>query len=566
MAEFINVSELIPEHPGLQVCLSDTNPVQVLQWQCIGEPIADLHRGVYSGSTDHFKKAESFVCLAKVTRAELVLTPEYSFPDDMLNKIVHQPALWPAKGALWCLGMEGYSKYEFGKRMDEWEGTGHTLVVRNAFISLFERNFVDVLVYLFLIDDKTLCILPQFKTVPMSEVWNDYEVTGLCKGEVIYIFDLTGRRADQNRFLSLICSDVLSVNPQEILEKTQGKYLTIFHAQLNTTPRHQGFRTFRNELFNQNAGRDIRLITLNWAAGTLIDEIQFNKPWSAYYKKSTDGMVAKKDLRVNNLDKGTFYALHKYTEIWYSHRGEHCKRFDINKGFELGVSHALIAHNEPITQSCYGFDESLQQWISATCNPSYSIQDLVDSVGEDYDFPLFADPHDCDAFFGLCFGHFLEGELNTGDDELVTRMMFGSDLEADKKRRSKAGQYKRLVTLLRRQRFPPEFKELENNHRLYIDSETAEATKKYGNVYPKDIPIDEVNPFQSVLCIISAFTNPYDVEKQVNDIIQQLHSSFRHRLVVYYQPDELDEYTYFDISQTRIDKATFTKALSSIKE
>jgi hypothetical protein len=566
MTEFINVSGFFLEHPGLQVCLSDTTPVQVLQWQCKGEPTADIQRGVYSGSSAHLQKAESFVHLAKETRADLVVTPEYSFPDEMLNKIVHEPALWPAKGALWCLGMEGYSLQQFGNKMDEWESTGHTLVIRDAFTRLSKRNFVDVLVYLFLIDDETLCILPQFKTVPMSEVWNDYEVPGLCKGEIIYIFDLSGHKADQNRFLSLICSDALSVNPQEFLDKTQGKNLTIFHAQLNLNPRHPGFRTFRNELFDRNAGRDIRLITLNWATGTVIDGIQFNKPWSAFYKKSTDGTVAKKDLRVKNLNKGTFYALHKHTEIWYCHRSEHCKRFDINKGFELGVSHVLTAHNEPITQSCYGFDETLQQWMSAPCTPPYSIQDLVDSHGEDYDFPLYADPHDCDAFFGLCFGHFLEGELKADDDELVTRMMFGSDSEADTKRRSKAGQYKRLITLLQRQRFPQEFKELENNHRLYIDSETAEATKKYGNVYPKDIPLGELNPFQSLLCIISAYTNPYDVERQVNDIIQQLHSSFRHKVVVYYRPDELDEYTYYDLSQTRIDKATLTKAMSSIKE
>ncbi|MDQ0114194.1 hypothetical protein [Paenibacillus harenae] len=566
MTEFVNVSALIPDHPGLHVCLSDTAPVQVLQWQCKGEPFADKQRGVYSGSPAHLQKAESFIDLAKETRAHLVITPEYSFPDEILNKIVHEPTLWPAKGALWCLGMEGYSLHEFSKRMDEWERTGRTLVKRNAFIRLTQQSFVDVLVYLFLIDDDTLCILPQFKTVPMSEPWNDYEVPGLCKGEVIYIFDLSGCKADQNRFLSLICSDALSISPQQFLDKTQGKHLTIFHAQLNPNPRHPGFRSFRSGLFDQYAGRDIRLITLNWAAGTKIEGMPFNKPWSAFYKKSTDGAVVKKDLRVKNLDKGTFYALHRHTEIWYSHREDHCKIFDINKGFEVGVSHTLTAHHEPITQSSYNFDESSRKWISGLCNPSYSIQDLVESIGEDYDFPLYADAHDCDAFFGLCFGHFLEGELRADDDEVVTRMMFGSDSEADTKRRRKAGQYKRLIRVLQRQRFPQEFMELANNHRFYIDSETAESTSKYGNVYPKDRPLHELNPFHSILCIISDYTNSFDVEKQVNGIIQQLHSNFHHKLVVYYQPDEWDEYTYFDLSQTRIDKATLTKTMSSIKE
>lgn len=227
----------------------------------------------------------------------------------------------------------------------------------------------------------------------------------------------------------------------------------------------------------------------------------------------------------------------------------------------------LTAHHEPVTNSCFCFEDSTKQWISGKCDPPYSIQDLVESLGEEYDFPLYADPHDSDAFFGLCFGHFLEGELKAEDNELVTRMMFGSDYEADSKRRSKAGRFKRLVTLLRRQRFPEEFKkEFENNHRLHIDSETADTTQKYGNVYPKNTPIEELNPFKSLLCVISAYTNYDDVEKQVSDIIQQLHSSFRHRVVVYYLPDDSDEYTFFNLSQTRIDKATSNKALSSIKE
>ncbi|MEK4107026.1 hypothetical protein NST28_23280 [Paenibacillus sp. FSL R10-2791] len=566
MAELINLSELIPTHTGLQICISDTNPVQVLQWQCEGKPVADLQRGVYSDSILHLKKSEAFIKLAKDTNADLVITPEYSFPNETLDKIIYDTSLWPSKGALWCLGMEGSSLNQFERKMDLWEEAGNTLVIRHAFTRLLKRNFVDALVYLFLIDEKTLCILPQFKTYPMSEVWNDYEVNSLCKGEVIYIFDLVGGRDDLNRFVSLLCSDALGIGPNELLDKTKGKFLTVFHAQLNTEPRHQSLRAFRKGLFDLNAGREIRLITLNWADATIIDDIEFKKPWSAFYKKALNGSLSKRDVRALNLSKGTFYALHNYTEIWYSHRKEHCKRFDINKAFQLGVSHALVTHNEPVTKNCYCFDSKHQDWVSSLCDPVYSIQDIIDSFGDDYDYPLFSDPHDSDAFFGLCFGHFLDGELKAADDEVVSRMMFGSDMEADKKRRVKASEYKRLITLLKRQRFPEEFINFQNNHRLYLDSETAETPHKFGNVYPKNTPLEKLSPYDSVLCIISAYSDPYDVEEQINGIRQRLHSAFQHRLIVYYRPDDSDEYIYYDLSQTRIDKATNVKSLSSIKE
>ncbi|WP_407314294.1 hypothetical protein [Desulfosporosinus sp. SB140] len=455
MVNFKHVSELIPPHSGLQVCISDSNPIQVLQWQCQGEPTADLVRGVYTTNPLHINKAINFVRLAKETCSDLVLTPEYSFPCEVLDNVVGDHELWPERGSLWCLCMQGYARQEFAEKLEQWTSTD-TLVIRNAFERILRRHFVDALIYLFILDDGRLCILPQLKTTPMSERWNDHEVRGLCTSDLIYIFDLYGNSDDQNRFLSILCSDALCIKAQDILDYTIGKYLTIFHAQLNPEPRHSDFRSFRSSFFDRNAGRDIRLLTLNWAEGTKIDDQVFSKPWSAFYKKSYRGEVPEQQLRAWNHDRGTYYALHHYTEIWYSDREEHCKRFDINKGFQLGVSYPVITHNEPITQEYYLYSVAESSWKHVLKEDHLpALIELIDSHGSDYDFPLVASPHDSDAFFGLCFGHFLEGELNAEDNELVTRLFSGSDQESDQRRNAKANQYKKLIQLIKKQEFPP---------------------------------------------------------------------------------------------------------------
>lgn len=222
MVKFMHVSELIPVHNGLQVCISDCKPIQVLQWQCQDEPTADLERGVYTTNPLHISKAINFVHLAKETCSDLVLTPEYSFPCEVLDSVVENRELWPERGSLWCLCMQGYARQEFAKKLEQWT-RNDTLIIRSAFEQILGRYFVDALIYLFILDDGRLCILPQLKTTPMAERWNDHEVRGLCTSDLIYIFDLYGNSDDQNRFLSILCSDALSVKAQDILDHTKGK-------------------------------------------------------------------------------------------------------------------------------------------------------------------------------------------------------------------------------------------------------------------------------------------------------------------------------------------------------
>jgi hypothetical protein len=569
MTDFINVSEIIPPHNGLQVCLSNNEPVKILQWQCKSEPIADLQNGVFTTDSLFILKAMDFVHLAKRTNADLILTPEYSFPNEVLDTIIKTPELWPGKGALWCLGMQGSSLKEFNNNINIWESTGRVLIVSDALIRMTPRSFVDCIIYLFIMDDGTLCLIPQFKTNHMSESWNDYETRELCTSSLIFVFDLFGKSHDQNRFLSIICSDALCIEPKEILDFTEGKNLTLFHPQLNQKPRDKTFRDFRNYFFDRYpGGRDIRIITLNWAEGTLIDKLLFERPWSAFYKKNQSNTLADRELRNINHNKGTYYALRdSHNEIWYSCRKEHCKLYDINKGFQPGAFYPASPRKEPITLDYFLFNEEENQWAHSECEDHVnSLRSLIGEHGEDYRFPIYADIHDCDAFFGLCFGHFIEGEFSATKDELVTRVLLGSDSESDNERTNKISQYNMLVKLIKKQDFPLEFENLIDNHFFHIDSFTAEDNVKFGNVYPKDKK-EELNPFNSALFIISELKNRDEVAKQIDEISKRLHTSFRNKVVIYYFSYETGKFEYFDehLKQTRIDKATFSKSLSSIK-
>jgi len=192
----------------------------------------------------------------------------------------------------------------------------------------------------------------------------------------------------------------------------------------------------------------------------------------------------------------------------------------------------------------YNADEG--SWNPVLIDHQHTLTELIQSHGSDYDFPLGASPNDNDAFFGLCFGHFLEGELRAEDDELVTRLFFGSDQESDQKRRNKAFQYDKLIQLIKKQEFPPEFEELINNHMLYLDSATAEEKSKYGNVYPKDVAPNQRHPFLSALFMISGYTSKDEVEKQVDMLSKRLHPNLRNRMAVYYFSLETERYECFD--------------------
>lgn len=567
--DFIRVSTLVKKHSGLDICTARSDRIKVLQWQCLGEPIADKVNGVIYKNDVFYKKARNFIEIGIKYPADLLLSPEYSFPYKVLDEIIENNNKWPPKGKLWCLGTQGDNYINFEKRIEGWTSQKGVHVFKDGFIGLTKNNFVSPLIYLFLLDDGELCVVPQFKLGNMLDKHNRFEGPGLCRGKNIFIFDLCGESKSNNIFLSLICSDVLHFKA-EYLQNIKENNITIFHPQLNEEPRNSKFLYFRESLFGFS-GKNFKLITLNWSDKTYINgtKITFNKPWSAYYQKGKKDINSNRKLRNTNYANGTPFLLNNYTEIWYSQRHEHCKLYEISK-HDNGVVAFQASHcDEPSTEKCYVFDNSTEKWLIDD-NPIKSDlnQLLLPKKNKLYDYPLLlssSDPDKCDFFFGSCFGHFEEGEIITETSELVNRMIIGSDYESDNLRKSKSSKFAILIDLLKKNKFPSELMYLKNNYEFYIDSSFPDIGKNRYNLRP--LVEEKNNPYPEVLVVISEHNHEGNIEKEFFDLTDMLHKNYREQIIIYYVPHGKQKYIFFDkhLDQKKFTRSSFTNKLSSIR-
>lgn len=579
---FTKVSDIVGSENKLEVCTASCNPISVLQWQCFGEFEPNTDLGVKLEDELFYKKASSFIELAKKSNADLVLTPEYSFPYRALENIISNRDLWPEKEKLWCLCAQGDNRKSFECRIAKWSCKEGIRVFDSAFKSCQNRTFISPLIYLFRSDKGELCILPQLKTNPMSDSWNEFEKPNLCSGNEIFVFDLDGGTNSENGFLSLICADILHVKPDNIKKATNGRNTLIFNPQLNPKPRNDKFRDFRNHFFNFAYKRRFRIITLNWAEGTIAKgtTLKFDTPWSAFHKKYDGNLHGDRELRRKNHKNGTSYILNDYTDIWFSHSHEHCKLYEIKKEDCGEVAYEAASGKEPITKGCYIFLAGEEKWTMDIYPCKNDLKEYISEQGEDYNFPLLVCKNStgkcenneceidkCDFFFDLCFGSEELDELKVKENEIVERLAVKSDLESDKKRSCKAGAYRTLITLLKQDKFPEALNYLKENHKFDIYYGYPDYGKKGRyNLIPKKLP-DDMGKDLEVLAVIAGQLSEGAVkslEKRLSDCMDR---NYRDQILIYYIPDGGTGYEYYDkhLSGTSIMKTKFSQNLASIK-
>ena len=585
MAKFINISDIIGKQDKLDICTNTCSPVDVLKWQCQGEFVADYNKGVFLESELHIKKARNFIDHAKESNAGLVLTPEYSFPYKVIEEIVYQKNCWPETGKLWCLAAQGDSYSYFKKKIERWKTVEAVIVEDIAFKELSSiKKFLSPIIYLLQNKDNQLYVIPQFKTGPMHDPWNEFEATGLCEGSNIFVFDLIGDTTSNNRFMSLICSDVLHITPHEIY-KTIGEEMNIilFHPQLNPNPRQRKFIDFRCNFINPNKDNR-RIITLNWAEGTKEShsKIEFNIPWSALYQRTKYNikMIESDDnfreLRMKNHRKGLFYTYFKDNriDIWYSFCKEHCMLFQIAKG-DIGNVTSLAAHRyEPIVVLSYEYNTKQDKWIKV----QYCLKDSLDflsglaSVYNNYPLNVCKCNANtciedkcvmdkCDFFFGSCFGHFEEGQILCNNDELIDRITIKADNQINSKIQQKTELFKTLVYLLETGLFPDELVEFKDNHHFEIDEE------RFPNMHLEKHNLCVNNTTNQDMKAIVAITESRvdsEIETLVSYLRKQLHSKYRDQVIVYYP--STDSYKYYNkhLKNTKITDGQFGNKMESI--
>ena len=97
------------EYPEFGCLNTDSNAIKVMQWQPKGVLSFEQRKGFCCAELEHAEKAEGFIREAYDRKADIVISPEYSFPWDTLEKIIEDKTLQPKNGKLYCLGMEGIS-------------------------------------------------------------------------------------------------------------------------------------------------------------------------------------------------------------------------------------------------------------------------------------------------------------------------------------------------------------------------------------------------------------------------------------------------------------------------
>jgi len=578
VSKFIQVSGLLgDQYPDLEVC-SNSGTVRVFQWQSEGSLTLDHNRGVKCEDTLFIEKARNFLGVAKEEHASLVLTPEYSFPYEVLNELIDDKVKWPEQGKLWCLGTQGESRDNFNNILKRWENKADVEVVDYASTRLHAKSFVCPLIYLFLNQAGKLVIIPQFKTESMADPRLSFEGSELCEGQTIFVFESVLNECE-NVFLSLICADAIGVNSEEIFQAISKKSILLFNPQLNQNPRHERMLRLRDELINNNKLYVVRILTLTWSEKTQVMTplLKFRSPWSAFFKRESGNLEDVK-IRVNkenNHKNGTGYVLNNHVEIWFSPRYEHCKSFIIRKSYYGLKPKVLTAGDEPKTEKIFLFDR-ISGWVSHEDCCMSDIYQLYNSYHFNPKFP-YPNPmcgHNtknpncdgcrrCDWFFGSLLGKFEDGELNS-NFESVERLLVGSDDESDRMRVEKLSLLNDLKRNLDKGNISVTLGYFISNYELFVHDDFPDLGKKVINLRPLQGP--EHNKFPEALVVITKEKREEDVLVLLSKLEQKLSHDYRNQILIYYKPLYCDEYIYYDkhLTGTSIGQPSFSGKIASI--
>ena len=254
------------------------------------------------------KQFSQFLSDADETQADLVITPEYAMPWDVLLNTIKDD-IKPSPGKLWVLGCESikFSELEAVKA----DIAAHATMLFEP-LEVDNGRFLGPLAYVFLAPaldadaDDRLIILCQFKTNPMGDVDN-FEVNSLQRGSNVYQF---GNFPSQDiKLVSIICSDAfVFLDPQAAAVYDRG---LVIHIQLNQKPRQEQFRLYRDRLLRFH-GDATELICLNWACNVHLRNGGQKLCWnnisgSAWYLKP-DKFDYRDETLCANHKRGLYYT------------------------------------------------------------------------------------------------------------------------------------------------------------------------------------------------------------------------------------------------------------------
>lgn len=468
--------------PILNALIPNADNYTVLALQPDGD-IEASDEGVRSRDRDlATKQFGKFLEYAKETQADLVITPEYSMPWEVISEAISGGG-GPVQGGLWAIGCESIKISEL-ESLKERLAPFATVIYEPLDTS--STQFVSPLAYIFVSpaapdngEAKTV-MLVQFKTHPMGDPDN-FEINGMLKGNRIYQFG--GSNGQNLRLVSLICADVFALQ-DEIAAEIYDRAL-ILHIQLNPNPRHEGFCGCRERLFRYD-GDETEVLCLNWSEDVIMSISGHRTQWkniagSAWYLKSRE--FDDRDTTIcSNHQQGLYYT-------WLQPYHSHALFFNYKPGIFLfnatKVAHIAVAgpvsrrRGPQLINTCNWNDEE-GRWVEKTTADDGFSAVITESGKAQTEIKRIADvnPFEVERILALCAGEIESNEdwykVNLLDScvidssEIIRRVTFAQDTheEAIRFRTARLRRCSRLWEIIKNEKLPPALSDLKSGFRF----------------------------------------------------------------------------------------------------
>ena len=469
------------EAPILNALIPNADNYRVLALQPHGDIEASAE-GVRSRDRDLVtKQFGNFLEYAKETEADLVVTPEYSMPWEVLSAAILDGS-GPIKGKLWALGCESI---KFSELESLKESLAPLATVIYEPLDASSTRFVSPLAYIFVSppasnngDAKTV-VLVQFKTHPMGDP-DHFEINGMLRGTRIYQF---GGNEQNLKLVSLICADAFALN-DEIAKAIYDRAL-ILHIQLNPNPRHEGFCGCRERLFRYG-GDATEVLCLNWSEDVKMTIDCHDRNWkniagSAWYLK-TEKFDDRDITLCSNHRQGLYYT---WLQAYHSHALFFNYKpaiflFTATKVFHLAVAGSVSRRRGPqLTKTCDWNDQAVS-WVEKTTADDGFSAVVSESGNAQTEIKRIADfnPLEVERILALCAGEIESNEdwhkVNCLDScvidssEIIQRVTFAQDNheQARKFRIARLRRCSHLWEIITSRELPPALSDLKSGFRF----------------------------------------------------------------------------------------------------
>ncbi|MEL7568472.1 MAG: hypothetical protein AAGU27_26860 [Dehalobacterium sp.] len=443
-------TDLIPE---FSICSDQADIFSMTRLQCSGNLSADTISGPRPIDPKHRCLCFTAILQAINNNSDILVTPEYSIPLDVITTIVRNSDLQPSPRKVFAFCCEAATVNEFKQLIALWETMGAHVVKHSIETEVIEKHFINALIYIFRLSNCQLCLVPQLKTKHMADKFLQCEGSGLSLGSTIFVFG----RNSRNRFCSLICADSLhhEINKQHFLP-TGNEHIIVFHPQLNPHPRQSAFSALRKQFYTFADGNKVIYITANWAEGTIARDarnggtVQIHNPWSCIYIKNEkqDWYSSLVELIKINHCHGIGFSYWKphWVNIWYSFKEENLQLIHVKKPNPSGA--CPLQPHEVVAESTYIPSATRTSWVNTSSCFNVSLPALFSQIPSQFHYPNHIPLDQRDRFFGLCFGHFEEGQFAANDVEICSRLGLYIDEECQPARQISTQSFLGLVHCL----------------------------------------------------------------------------------------------------------------------